>query len=120
MRAVTRSSSNPSVYNVVIQGNKPGIVKVTVDVMGSDGVSGYTDSFTLKVKTPNITGQNAEETDDRDSVISGWGEPSDGSADFEQDADDGWQDNTEDYVDIVPNESYDNSTEDDGGWESGE
>ena len=120
VRAVTRSSSNPSVYNVVIQGNKPGIVKVTVDVMGSDGVSGYTDSFTLKVKTPNITGQNAEETDDRDSVISGWGEPSDGSADFEQDADDGWQDNTEDYVDIVPNESYDNSTEDDGGWESGE
>ena len=119
VKSVTRSESDPAIYNVEIQGNRTGIVKVNVDVTGLDGTTKYTDSFTLTVKSP-VTDQRVDETDDTDSVISDWNQQPDSDDGSGQDESSGWQDNTEDYVDIIPNESYDNSTEDESGWESGE
>ena len=119
VKSVTRSESDPAIYNVEIQGNRTGMVKVNVDVTGLDGTTKYTDSFTLTVKSP-VTDQRVDETDDTDSVISDWNQQPDSDDGSGQDESSGWQDNTEDYVDIIPNESYDNSTEDESGWESGE
>lgn len=42
------------------------------------------------------------------------------SANYSSDAASGWEDQNNDTIDIIPNESPDDFSEDDGSWESGD
>ena len=74
----------------------------------------------MTVKAPTVTGQMSGTTEGTNPANDGWGETDDMNSGFNQNETDGWQDNASDYVDIVPNESYDNSADDNSGWGSGE
>lgn len=120
VKTVIAPENGSTVYKVEIQGNKAGIVKVTVNVTGKDGATNYTASLILTVKAPTVTGQMSGTTEGTNPANDGWGETDDMNSGFNQNETDGWQDNASDYVDIVPNESYDNSADDNSGWGSGE
>ena len=115
--AVTVSEISDNQFTVTIES----LVPATLTVKGTYTYKGveYT-SYTWINVTGLESGQTVS-TDPSDSETGAdWSGSSTDSANYSSDAASGWEDQNNDTIDIIPNESPDDFSEDDGSWESGD
>ena len=115
--AVTVSEISDNQFTVTIES----LVPATLTVKGTYTYKGveYT-SYTWINVIGSESGQTVS-TDPSDSETGAdWSGSSADSANYSSDAASGWEDQNNDTIDIIPNESPDDFSEDDGSWESGD
>lgn len=121
MPVITKvEKTSATTYAVTVKGFQAGSFTITFGVVGADGITNYTDSFQLTVKDPVTSGQNTSDVPGTDPAADGWAESPEEDFDFTSDAAAGWGDQSNDYVDIVPDEDNAGFTGDGGNWESNE
>lgn len=109
-----------TVYAVTIKGYSTGIFKITLNVTGTDETS-YTASLILTVKDSTVSDENTGDASGTDSANEGWDEvPAEEDGDFTSDTTAGWGDQSDDYVDIVPDDDSTGFTGAGASWESEE
>ena len=107
-------------YEITVTGSKVGSVTISVSALGADKKTTYDAVVTVEVLSPD--GGQAVSTDpsDSDAASDDWSDNSTDSSDFTSDNTSDWGDENDNTVDIIPNESQDDFSAEEGSWESGE
>lgn len=115
--AVTVSEISDNQFTVTIES----LVPATLTVKGTYTYKGveYT-SYTWINVIGLESGQTVSTNPSDSETGADWAGSSADSANYSSDAASGWEDQNNDTIDIIPNESPDDFSEDDGSWESGD
>ena len=115
--AVTVSEISDNQFTVTIES----LVPATLTVKGTYTYKGveYT-SYTWINVIGLESGQTVSPDPSDSETGADWSGSSADSANYSSDAASGWEDQNNDTIDIIPNESADDFSEDDGSWESGD
>lgn len=114
--AVTVSEISDNQFTVTIES----LVPATLTVKGTYTYKGVEYTSYTWINVIGLESGQTVSTDPSDSETGAdWAGSSADSANYSSDAASGWEDQNNDTIDIIPNESPDDFSEDDGSWESG-
>lgn len=115
--AVTVSEISDNQFTVTIES----LVPATLTVKGTYTYKGVEYTSYTWINVIGLESGQTVSTDPSDSETGAdWAGSSADSANYSSDAASGWEDQNNDTIDIIPNESPDDFSEDDGSWESGD
>lgn len=115
--AVTVSEISDNQFTVTIES----LVPATLTVKGTYTYKGVEYTSYTWINVIGLESGQTVSTDPSDSETGAdWSGSSADSANYSSDAASGWEDQNNDTIDIIPNESPDDFSEDDGSWESGD
>lgn len=115
--AVTVSEISDNQFTVTIES----LVPATLTVKGTYTYKGVEYTSYTWINVIGLESGQTVSTDPSDSETGAdWSGSSADSANYSSDAASGWEDQNNDTIDIIPNESADDFSEDDGSWESGD
>ena len=115
--AVTVSEISDNQFTVTIES----LVPATLTVKGTYTYKGVEYTSYTWINVIGLESGQTVSTDPSDSETGAdWFGSSADSANYSSDAASGWEDQNNDTIDIIPNESLDDFSEDDGSWESGD
>lgn len=115
--AVTVSEISDNQFTVTIES----LVPATLTVKGTYTYKGVEYTSYTWINVIGLESGQTVSTDPSDSETGAdWAGSSADSANYSSDAASGWKDQNNDTIDIIPNESPDDFSEDDGSWESGD
>ncbi len=115
--AVTVSEISDNQFTVTIES----LVPATLTVKGTYTYKGVEYTSYTWINVIGLESGQTVSTDPSDSETGAdWSGSSADSANYSSDAASGWEDQNNDTIDIIPNESLDDFSEDDGSWESGD
>lgn len=115
--AVTVSEISDNQFTVTIES----LVPATLTVKGTYTYKGVEYTSYTWINVIGLERGQTVSTDPSDSETGAdWAGSSADSANYSSDAASGWEDQNNDTIDIIPNESPDDFSEDDGSWESGD
>ena len=115
--AVTVSEISDNQFTVTIES----LVPATLTVKGTYTYKGVEYTSYTWINVIGLESGQTVSTDPSDSETGAdWSGSSADSANYSSDATSGWEDQNNDTIDIIPNESPDDFSEDDGSWESGD
>lgn len=115
--AVTVSEISDNQFTVTIES----LVPATLTVKGTYTYKGVEYTSYTWINVIGLESGQTVSTDPSDSETGAdWAGSSADSANYSSDAASGWEDQNNDTIDIIPNESPDDFFEDDGSWESGD
>lgn len=115
--AVTVSEISDNQFTVTIES----LVPATLTVKGTYTYKGLEYTSYTWINVIGLESGQTVSTDPSDSETGAdWAGSSADSANYSSDAASGWEDQNNDTIDIIPNESPDDFSEDDGSWESGD
>lgn len=115
--AVTVSEISDNQFTVTIES----LVPATLTVKGTYTYKGVEYTSYTWINVIGLESRQTVSTDPSDSETGAdWAGSSADSANYSSDAASGWEDQNNDTIDIIPNESPDDFSEDDGSWESGD
>lgn len=115
--AVTVSEISDNQFTVTIES----LVPATLTVKGTYTYKGVEYTSYTWINVIGLESGQTVFTDPSDSETGAdWAGSSADSANYSSDAASGWEDQNNDTIDIIPNESPDDFSEDDGSWESGD
>lgn len=115
--AVTVSEISDNQFTVTIES----LVPATLTVKGTYTYKGVEYTSYTWINVIGLESGQTVSTDPSDSETGAdWAGSSADSANYSSDAASGWEDQNNDTIDIIPNESADDFSEDDGSWESGD
>lgn len=115
--AVTVSEISDNQFTVTIES----LVPATLTVKGTYTYKGVEYTSYTWINVIGLESGQTVSTDPSDSETGAdWSGSSADSANYSSDAASGWEDQNNDTIDIIPNESTDDFSEDDGSWESGD
>ena len=115
--AVTVSEISDNQFTVTIES----LVSATLTVKGTYTYKGVEYTSYTWINVIGLESGQTVSTDPSDSETGAdWAGSSADSANYSSDAASGWEDQNNDTIDIIPNESPDDFSEDDGSWESGD
>lgn len=115
--AVTVSEISDNQFTVTIES----LVPATLTVKGTYTYKGVEYTSYTWINVIELESGQTVSTDPSDSETGAdWAGSSADSANYSSDAASGWEDQNNDTIDIIPNESPDDFSEDDGSWESGD
>lgn len=115
--AVTVSEISDNQFTVTIES----FVPATLTVKGTYTYKGVEYTSYTWINVIGLESGQTVSTDPSDSETGAdWSGSSADSANYSSDAASGWEDQNNDTIDIIPNESADDFSEDDGSWESGD
>lgn len=115
--AVTVSEISDNQFTVTIES----LVPATLTVKGTYTYKGLEYTSYTWINVIGLESGQTVSTDPSDSETGAdWSGSSADSANYSSDAASGWEDQNNDTIDIIPNESADDFSEDDGSWESGD
>lgn len=115
--AVTVSEISDNQFTVTIES----LVPATLTVKGTYTYKGVEYTSYTWINVIGLESGQTVSTDPSDSETGAdWAGNSADSANYSSDAASGWEDQNNDTIDIIPNESPDDFSEDDGSWESGD
>ena len=115
--AVTVSEISDNQFTVTIES----LVPATLTVKGTYTYKGVEYTSYTWINVIGLESGQTVSTDPSDSETGDdWSGSSTDSANYSSDAASGWEDQNNDTIDIIPNESPDDFSEDDGSWESGD
>ena len=115
--AVTVSEISDNQFTVTIES----LVPATLTVKGTYTYKGVEYTSYTWINVIGLESGQTVSTDPSDSETGAdWAGSSADSANYSSDATSGWEDQNNDTIDIIPNESPDDFSEDDGSWESGD
>lgn len=115
--AVTVSEISDNQFTVTIES----LVPATLTVKGTYTYKGVEYTSYTWINVIGLESGQTVSTDPSDSETGAdWAGSSADSANYSSDAASGWEDQNNDTIDIIPNESSDDFSEDDGSWESGD
>lgn len=113
--AVTVSEISDNQFTVTIES----LVPATLTVKGTYTYKGVEYTSYTWINVIGLESGQTVSTDPSDSETGAdWSGSSADSANYSSDAASGWEDQNNDTIDIIPNESADDFSEDDGSWES--
>ena len=115
--AVTVSEISDNQFTVTIES----LVPATLTVKGTYTYKGVEYTSYTWINVIGLESGQTVSTDPSDSETGAdWSGSSADSANYSSDATSGWEDQNNDTIDIIPNESADDFSEDDSSWESGD
>lgn len=115
--AVTVSEISDNQFTVTIES----LVPATLTVKGTYTYKGVEYTSYTWINVIGLESGQTVSTDPSDSETGAdWAGSSADSANYSSDAASGWEDQNNNTIDIIPNESPDDFSEDDGSWESGD
>lgn len=115
--AVTVSEISDNQFTVTIES----LVPATLTVKGTYTYKGVEYTSYTWINVIGLESGQTVSTDPSDSETGAdWAGSSADSANYSSDAASGWEDQNNDTIDIISNESPDDFSEDDGSWESGD
>lgn len=115
--AVTVSEISDNQFTVTIES----LVPATLTVKGTYTYKGVEYTSYTWINVIGLESGQTVSTDPSDSETGAdWAGSSADSANYSSDAASGWEDQNNDTIDIIPNESADDFSEDDSSWESGD
>ena len=115
--AVTVSEISDNQFTVTIES----LVPATLTVKGTYTYKGVEYTSYTWINVIGLESGQTVSTDPSDSETGAdWSGSSADSANYSSDAASGWEDQNNDTIDIIPNESPDDFSKDDGSWESGD
>ncbi len=115
--AVTVSEISDNQFTVTIES----LVPATLTVKGTYTYKGVEYTSYTWINVIGLESGQTVSTDPSDSETGAdWAGSSADSANYSSDAASGWEDQNNDTIDIIPNESPDDFSEDDGSWERGD
>lgn len=115
--AVTVSEISDNQFTVTIES----LVPATLTVKGTYTYKGVEYTSYTWINVIGLESGQTVSTDPSDSETGAdWAGSSADGANYSSDAASGWEDQNNDTIDIIPNESPDDFSEDDGSWESGD
>ena len=115
--AVTVSEISDNQFTVTIES----LVPATLTVKGTYTYKGVEYTSYTWINVIGLESGQTVSTDPSDSETGAdWSGSSADSANYSSDAASGWEDQNNDTIDIIPNESADDFSEDDSSWESGD
>ena len=115
--AVTVSEISDNQFTVTIES----LVPATLTVKGTYTYKGVEYTSYNWINVIGLESGQTVSTDPSDSETGAdWSGSSADSANYSSDATSGWEDQNNDTIDIIPNESADDFSEDDSSWESGD
>lgn len=115
--AVTVSEISDNQFTVTIES----LVPATLTVKGTYTYKGVEYTSYTWINVIGLESGQTVSTDPSDSETGAdWAGSSADSANYSSDAASGWEDQNNDTIDIIPNESPDDFSEDDSSWESGD
>lgn len=115
--AFTVSEISDNQFTVTIES----LVPATLTVKGTYTYKGVEYTSYTWINVIGLESGQTVSTDPSDSETGAdWAGSSADSANYSSDAASGWEDQNNDTIDIIPNESPDDFSEDDGSWESGD
>lgn len=115
--AVTVSEISDNQFTVTIES----LVPATLTVKGTYTYKGVEYTSYTWINVIGLESGQTVSTDPSDSETGAdWAGSSADSANYSSDATSGWEDQNNDTIDIIPNESADDFSEDDSSWESGD
>lgn len=115
--AVTVSEISDNQFTVTIES----LVPATLTVKGTYTYKGVEYTSYTWINVIGLESGQTVSTDPSDSETGAdWAGSSADSANYSSDAASGWEDQNNDTIDIIPNESPDDFSKDDGSWESGD
>lgn len=115
--AVTVSEISDNQFTVTIES----LVPATLTVKGTYTYKGVEYTSYTWINVIGLESGQTVSADPSDSETGAdWAGSSADSANYSSDAASGWEDQNNDTIDIIPNESPDDFSEDDGSWESGD
>lgn len=115
--AVTVSEISDNQFTVTIES----LVPATLTVKGTYTYKGVEYTSYTWINVIGLKSGQTVSTDPSDSETGAdWSGSSADSANYSSDATSGWEDQNNDTIDIIPNESADDFSEDDSSWESGD
>lgn len=115
--AVTVSEISDNQFTVTIES----LVPATLTVKGTYTYKGVEYTSYTWINVIGLESGQTVSTEPSDSETGAdWSGSSADSANYSSDAASGWEDQNNDTIDIIPNESADDFSEDDGSWESGD
>ena len=115
--AVTVSEISDNQFTETIES----LVPATLTVKGTYTYKGVEYTSYTWINVIGLESGQTVSTDPSDSETGAdWAGSSADSANYSSDAASGWEDQNNDTIDIIPNESPDDFSEDDGSWESGD
>lgn len=115
--AVTVSEISDNQFTVTIES----LVPATLTVKGTYTYKGVEYTSYTWINVIGLESGQTVSTDPSDSETGAdWAGSSADSANYSSDAASSWEDQNNDTIDIIPNESPDDFSEDDGSWESGD
>lgn len=115
--AVTVSEISDNQFTVTIES----LVPATLTVKGTYTYKGVEYTSYTWINVIGLESGQTVSTDPSDSETGAdWSGSSADSANYSSDAASGWEDQNNNTIDIIPNESPDDFSEDDGSWESGD
>ena len=115
--AVTVSEISDNQFTVTIES----LVPATLTAKGTYTYKGVEYTSYTWINVIGLESGQTVSTDPSDSETGAdWSGSSADSANYSSDAASGWEDQNNDTIDIIPNESPDDFSEDDGSWESGD
>ena len=107
-------------YEITVTGSKVGSVTISVSALGADKKTTYDAVVTVEVLSPDGGQAVSTDSSDSDAASDDWSDNSTDSSDFTSDNTSDWGDENDNTVDIIPNESQDDFSAEEGSWESGD
>ena len=107
-------------YEITVTGSKVGSVTISVSALGADKKTTYDAVVTVEVLSPDGGQAVSTDSSNSDAASDDWSDNSTDSSDFTSDNTSDWGDENDNTVDIIPNESQDDFSAEEGSWESGD
>lgn len=105
-------------YEITVTGSKVGSVTISVSALGADKKTTYDAVVTVEVLSPDGGQAVSTDSSDSDAASDDWSDNSTDSSDFTSENTSDWGDENDNTVDIIPNESQDDFSAEEGSWES--